>query len=307
MDVDAIIVTYQSEATIAVAIRSARASGLTGRIMVVDNASRDDSALFAEHAGADEVLRNRANEGFAKAVNQALRRCGASRILLLNPDARIDRETLAALSTALDAEPRAALAAPLLVDHDGRADLGATRFSTLSNRVGMCLPLLGRLPWLRPDYPRAKHIARSGVVVPVDSIWGAVVLADGAFLRSIGGFDERFFLFSEDEDLCRQARVAGRLVLLVTGARATHAGGASSADVAIREALRLHAAGRLFEKWDGLDAAVRFSRLIAAAFCLREALFSALAPFSKSARTRAEEARRLGTLFAEMAARGSAR
>jgi GT2 family glycosyltransferase len=137
----------------------------------------------------------------------------------------------------------------------------------------MCLPLLGRLDVLRPDYRPSQHIASEGLVTPVQSLWGAVLLVDGPFLRGAGGFDERYFLFSEDEDLCRQAHAQGRTVLLVGGARAFHEGGASSSDASLREARRLFAAYQLFEKWDGSRRAGLFRRGIVVAFRLREAAF----------------------------------
>jgi N-acetylglucosaminyl-diphospho-decaprenol L-rhamnosyltransferase len=305
--VDAIIVTYDSEAEIAGAVESARSCDAVRRVVVVDNASTDGSVAAALRAGADDALRSTRNEGFARAVNRALAKTDAARILLLNPDARIDDQTLGLLSGALDREPRAALTGPVLVGRDGTVELGAARFSTILNRVGMCLPLFGRLSWLRPDYPHADGLARRGAVTPVDGLWGAVVLADGEFLRSIGGFDTRFFLFSEDEDLCRQARDRGRPVLLVAAARATHVGGSSSSDTALREARRLFAAGQLLEKWDGREAAVRYARGIRRVFRFREALFGAASPVLPAARRRALEARRVRELFVAMAAEGKAR
>jgi N-acetylglucosaminyl-diphospho-decaprenol L-rhamnosyltransferase len=305
--IDAIIVTYDSEAEIAGAVKAARSCDAVRRVIVVDNASTDDSVAAAVRAGADDVLRGVANEGFAKAVNKALATTDAPRILLLNPDARIDDLALGLLSGALDREPRAALAGPVLVSRDGAVELGAARFSTVFNRVGMCLPLFGRLSWLRPDYPHADELARRGAVTPVDGLWGAVVLADGGFLRAVGGFDTRFFLFSEDEDLCRQARARGRLVLLVAAARATHIGGSSSSDTALREARRLFAAGQLLEKWEGRDAAARYARGVHCVFRLREALFGAASPVAPAARQRAVEARRVRESFVTMAADGKAR
>ena len=276
--VDVIIVTYNSAASLGAAVSSARACPQVGHIIVVDNASTDGSADVGRQGGADEVIGSPENLGFAKAVNLGLRHTDAGLILLLNPDAHIDEACLTRLLDALAAHRGAAIAAPVLTDASGQLALGAVRFSTLINRVGMCLPLLGHMAALRPEYRFTQHIVSEGVVTPVESLWGAVMLLDGSFLRAVGGLDERFFLFSEDEDLCRQAREQGRSVLLVGGARAFHEGGASSSDASLREARRLFAAYQLVEKWEGRRRADLFRRGIAAAFHLREAAF-ALAAF----------------------------
>ena len=305
MDVDVIIVTYQSEGSAQRAVRSARACPAVGRIIVVDNASGDRSATVADEAGADLVLINPVNMGFAAAVNRGLRCTDADRILLLNPDATIGSECLALLSAALDREPKAALAAPLLVDQTGRVLVAAAKFSTLTNRIAMCLPMIGRLPWLRPHDGNATHAARSGRTTRVDSIWGAVVLADGRFLRAADGFDERFFLFSEDEDLCITAKAQERTVLLVGSARAFHVGGASSSDPGLREARRLFAAEQLFEKWYGQTTAERYRRGILATFRIRELALTVAASAFPNYGDRATEVRRARASFDRMATSGS--
>ncbi len=288
------------------AVRSARACPAVRRIIVVDNASHDQSATVAAQSGADHVIVSTTNAGFASAVNRGLGRTDAGRILLLNPDATIDSTALSLLCAALDRDPRVVLAGPLLVDAAGQVSPGAARFSTVTNRVGMCLPLVGRLPWLRPEDDRVKHVAQSHETMAVDYLWGAVVLADGSFLRAIGGLDERFFLFSEDEDLCRTARAQGMSVLLVGAARAAHLGGASSEDLALREARRLHAAGQLLEKWEGRGSAARYNRGIVAVFRLRELLFAAASRVACHGSPKAGEARRTRVLFSRMAANGRA-
>ena len=306
MSVDVIIVTYNSAASVGAAVSSARGCPHVGRVIVVDNASTDGSVEASRQAGADEVVGSVENLGFARAVNLGLQRSDAGLILLLNPDARIDEACLTRLLDAMATNAGAAIAAPALADAAGRLALGAARFSTLVNRVGMCLPLLGRLAVLRPDYRPTQHIASDGTVTPVQSLWGAVMLLDGPFLRGAGGLDERYFLFSEDEDLCRQAHAQGRTVLLVGGARAFHEGGASSSDASLREARRLFAAHQLFEKWEGGRRAALFRRGIVAAFRLREAAFTVAAFALVRPGPGAADVRLALNLFRFMVSRGRA-
>src|SRR5690606_27038519 len=102
-------------------------------------------------------------------------------------------------------------------------------------------------------------------------VYGAAMLVDRRFLTACGGLDERFFLFAEDEDLCRQARAAGRRVVLDGRAVAGHAGGASCPEEPLTEAQRLFSTWRLLEKWDGPRAAAAYRRGIVAAFAARAA------------------------------------
>ena len=183
-------------------------------------------------------------------------------------------------------------------------------------RVARCLPLIGRLPAVRAERPASRRLLQPGAVTPVDYVLGAVMLIDVAFLLGVGGFDERFFLFFEDEDLCRQARARGRAVVLVGGACAHHAGGASSDDPARREARRLFAAWQLVDKWQGRAQADGFRRGVTVAFFLREAALLAAATASsrprartvtsRGFRDRAAEVRRTLTLLRAMHEHGRA-
>lgn len=232
-----------------------RGSDGVNRVIVVDNASDDGSAEVARRAGADVVLQNGVNVGFAAAVNTGLAHATAEHTLLLNPDAELRPGALAGLLRALLGTTAAVVAAPLLRDHAGRLHSGAGRFATVPRRVGLCLPLARRVPALRHEYHLSEAQLRDGRPLLVDYVFGAAMLVDHHFLADSGGLDERFFLFAEDEDLCRRARHAGRRVVLATQAVAQHAGGASCGDEALTEAQRLYSNYRLLEKWHGRRAA----------------------------------------------------
>jgi len=273
-DVDVVIVTYQSAASVAGALAGVEGCGRIRSTVVVDNASPDDSAERSRAAGADVVIENADNLGFAAAVNRALAASEAPYVLLLNPDAQIDPGSLEALADALDDDPRAVIAAPVLVGEDGRIEIGARRFSTVTNRLLWHLPMPWRPEWATPEYAAAGRM-RAAAPQPVDYVWGAALLARRAFLDDIGGLDKRFFLYSEDEDLGRQARVHGRTVLLVPRARAHHAGGASTPDRALALARIIAANALLLEKWEGPSAAYVYRRLIGPVLAARSFLLRA--------------------------------
>jgi GT2 family glycosyltransferase len=322
MGIDVVIVTYNSAATVGRALSSCRSCNDIASVVVVDNASRDGLAAAAAE-GADRVIVNEVNEGFARAVNQGVAVGEAELVLLLNPDAEIGPEALAALVGALADDPAAVMAGPVLLepagpatggaegragvaegagrgdrqacgaatacaparraasacaparDADGRPGvlLGARRFSTVLNRTLWWLPLPRALRpgWATPEYGHPASLIAATRPAAVDYLWGTALLVRRSFLSAIGGLDERFFMYSEDEDLGRAARVRDRRVLLVPQARVAHIGGASTGDRAWALA-RTQAANRLLlEKWEGGKAAAVFWAAVGPALTVRAA------------------------------------
>jgi GT2 family glycosyltransferase len=178
-------------------------------VIVVDNASRDDSAAVAEAAGA-RVIRNTANLGFGAGCNIGIDAAEAEFVLLANPDTRLDAVAIAQLVAAADAFPDAAILAPMLCDESGERvrswDVEQLHRRKLSRKRGA-------EPW--PEGPLCAEF-----------LSGACML-----LRASDGlrFDEAFFLFYEDDAICAAARAKGRALVLVPGAVVHHAGGDSSA------------------------------------------------------------------------------
>ncbi len=187
-------------------------------VIVVDNASGDAGADLAETAGA-RVIRSGRNLGFGAGCNLGLTAAGTEFVLLANPDARLSAGAIRALVAAADAFPDAAILAPLIRDAAGAPvrswDAGQVRRRRLrrDRRAD---------PW--PEGPLcAEHVSGACMLVRT---------ADG--LR----FDEGFFLYYEDDDLCAEARRSGRSVVLVPAAEVTHAGGTSSAPSAALSAFK---------------------------------------------------------------------
>ena len=178
--------------------------------IVVDNASRDASARVAEGAGAS-VLRNPRNEGYGRAANRGVRAAQGDHVLVLNPDLVLQPGAAAALLAAAQAWPDAGLFAPRIVEPDGRFFFQPRSLLApyLTNPRGVL------------SYPEGDACA--------PFLSGACLMAERAFFLSLGGFDERIFLFYEDDDLCRRVADAGRALVHVHAAVAVHGRGKSSA------------------------------------------------------------------------------
>jgi GT2 family glycosyltransferase len=265
MAIDVVIVTHNNEATLARALASVVDSPQVVRVVVVDNASRDGTLDVARSSPA-LVVSNPENLGFAAAVNQALPQGDSEFVLLLNPDAELVAGALEALALALRDDDEAVVAAPNFLD-ESAVRCGARRFATLANRLVPHVPLLTKLTrWYGAEYASPSMLDTGLPPCRVDYVWGACLLVRRSFLEQTRGLDERFFLYSEDEDLCRQAAQLGLRVLLVREAlvrhKGAHSSGGNRATIMARQFLALE---QLFDKWQGPAAATVFRYGIRAA------------------------------------------
>ena len=174
-----------------------------------------------------------ANLGFAPAVNRGLALAGAAdRVLLLNPDARLEPAALGLLLATLDADA-AVLAGPLLVGDDGRPHGRSERpFHSVAREAATQF-----LPFLPRRRPFGREAARTG---RARALTGACLLVDGPFLRAVGGLDTALPMYLEDIELCRRAHDGGREVRLVRAARCGHALGGSSGGENFSASIGLH-------------------------------------------------------------------
>jgi hypothetical protein len=203
--------------------------------VVIDNDSTDGSAgVVAEFAPFVSLERNAVNVGFARGVNQGLAATTAPLVLIMNPDCRLVAGAVAALRAEIAQTEHCALVGPRILNADGSVQ-GSARgdpdmLTGLFGRTGA----FGRiLPWLAVS--RRNVVSESAIrsrhnSVVVDWLSGACMLARRDALEKVNGFDERYFLYWEDADLCRRLRAVGYHVRYVPGAKAIHRVGQSSRD-----------------------------------------------------------------------------
>jgi GT2 family glycosyltransferase len=207
------------------------------RIVVVDNASSDDSvALVADAPPPLELIRNSLNRGFAAACNQGATGSTADYLLFLNPDTRLYPDTLSRTVAFMQAPEQqdVGICGIRLVDDDGHPTTAAARFPSLRSLFGEATALSRVLPWLFPPHllsSRECETTRS-----VDQVIGAFFLIRRQVFEALGGFDERFFVYYEEVDLSLRARRHGHRSMYFSGAQAYHRGGLSSEQV---KAMRL--------------------------------------------------------------------
>jgi GT2 family glycosyltransferase len=221
--VSVLIVSYNTRDLLLEAIASVvREPGV--ETIVVDNASCDGSAdAVAARFPQVDLIRSRSNLGFAAGVNKAAACARGAQLLLLNSDATLRSGSLDLLCEVLDRLPRAALAAPSLVYPDGRPQAAAFRFPGLI-QIALDLFPIDRLMGSRVN-GRLRGLAKP---IQIEHPLGACMLIRRAAWQDIGPLDEGYFMYLEEVDWCRRARLRGWQIWHHPSAIAIHHAGQST-------------------------------------------------------------------------------
>jgi GT2 family glycosyltransferase len=214
---------------------------------VVDNASGDESAAMVERDFPRmKVLRSQVNLGFAAANNQAFPLAQGRYVVLLNSDAFLHPHALARAVAHMDADPRAGAGGARLLGRDGSWQPSARMFPSLLNDVLTLSGLAARFPRSRFFGRMDRTWADAEVAAGVDWVPGAFVIIRREVLERVGYFDERFFLYYEEVDLCRRIKKAGYAVHYWPDVVVVHLGGESSKTV---KRLTMSSAGSQLTLW----------------------------------------------------------
>ena len=198
-------------------------------VFVVDNASKDDSvAMVREHFKPVHLIENQTNRGFAAANNQAYEKASGDYVILLNPDAYVKPGAIENAVSFMESHPECGLCGGRLVNLDGDLDPSARRFP---NSLYKFFTLSG----LSDRYASSKIFGRGDFkyfdhksVQEVDWVPGTYTIYRRRMLTQIGLFDERFFIYYEETDLCLRAKRNGWRVFFVPDAEVVHVGGGSA-------------------------------------------------------------------------------
>jgi hypothetical protein len=195
----------------------------------VDNASHDGTAdLVRQTFPQVRLIANRDNAGFGRAVNAAARSAGGEFLLILNPDTVVEPGAIAELVMFLRHRLQAGACGPKVIGPDGGFRHDCRRgFPTPMNAFGYFTGLDRVFPHSRKLGGYHRRWLSPDVEVTTDCLSGSCFLVRRSVFQSVGGFDEDYFLFGEDIDLCWKVRRAGIEIWFVPAARAIHAKGAS--------------------------------------------------------------------------------
>jgi GT2 family glycosyltransferase len=221
-----VIVTHNSAAVVGRLLDGlpAAVAGLEADVVVVDNASSDDTVAVVESRGVPVL--HCTNAGYAAGVNRGVAHCSsASMVLVLNPDVELDAGCVPTMVGAL-ARPSVGIVAPLVREADGSLSCSLRREPTLARALGLGRtehPALSEAVTSPRDYDHGHA---------VDWAVGATLLFSRECYDAVGGWDESFFLYSEETDFCLRARDLGFLTWYEPAATTMHIGGASGVSTA---------------------------------------------------------------------------
>ena len=220
----AIIVNYNGGPLLLDCVRSIQHAGMELRqIVVVDNGSKDQSiAMLEQQIPGCRLHLMGCNAGFAKAVNAGLQMVNTEFAVLINNDARLERQAFLALNEAFEAHPRAAFLGGRLLNEDGSLLNAIASFPRPSTEL---LPQTLR-KWLWPERIEGRYSAQRDI--QVESVIGALFSIRMAATDEIGLLDEAFFFFLEETEWCHRAWQKGWEVWHVPAARAVHLQGATA-------------------------------------------------------------------------------
>jgi N-acetylglucosaminyl-diphospho-decaprenol L-rhamnosyltransferase len=242
--VSVLIVSYRTPALTEQAVRSALVDGAVADVVVVDNDSGDETLDRLRRLADPRVVLvdNPTNAGFGTAANLAARHATADTLVFLNSDARVRPGAIGALADVLGDADGQAIVGPRLVATDGAVQRSAGLVPRPGDLLVRGLGLhrlaraLARIPGLGALVARSSMATEYDLAVtataPIDvsMVSGACFAIGRTAFESLDGFDERYFMYFEDADLCRRATRAGWPIRYLPDAVVDHVGGASSAD-----------------------------------------------------------------------------
>ncbi|HEY7513944.1 MAG TPA: glycosyltransferase family 2 protein [Vicinamibacteria bacterium] len=241
-----VVVSYNTRDDLRLCLRSlSEHVSIPLEVVVVDNASDDGSAAAAREERPEAlVIENDENLGFAAGANRGWRASTAPCVLFLNSDAEVLPGALESLVAALESRPDVGIVGPRTLGSDGRIQVSTgprlTPFSEWSQRRLVLGVAAGR-----PEALRAAEARHSREHEP---FWvsGSCLLVGRSALEAVGGFDEAFFLYEEDVDLCARVREAGWRVVFTPAATVRHRLGRSMEKAGARPRLEYHRSHLLY-------------------------------------------------------------
>lgn len=262
-----IIVNYESWPYTLRCLEALYNTGYEGfEVLIVNN----EGGLVPDIPYRARMISNQTNLGFARACNEGIQAAQGDNLILINPDALVERSFFENLETFFESYPRAGVVGPRIVDSWGNLQLSGRR--DLSFVSG----LLGRTSFLTRLFPKSAAVkslfpATDALDGPAEVDWvsGACMAIRRETLEAVGGLDERFFMYFEDADLCRRSREVGWPVYYLPRTEVLHLTGASSRSKP-HAIWRLHKSAFLYHRKHGRHGPLGlYSLLVLLGLCAR--------------------------------------
>lgn len=218
-----ITVTYNSEKLIERLIKSLADLPKSSEIIMVDSGSTDNTVELVKKYGQVKLIVPGENVGFGKGCNLGAQTAEGEYLLFLNPDSAVHPGAVKQMLDYAESHPSVGIVAPRLIEESGLSQ-----------------PSIRRLPTLWGAF-KEYYLGKAGAYAPyapigdqpilVECVVGAAILIKKALFDQIGGFDQRYFMYYEDTELCRQVIKRGLEIVVLPTAVVDHAVGASQSNL----------------------------------------------------------------------------
>ena len=245
-DISIIILSWNVRALLRACLRSLPLVDPQTEIIVVDSASSDGTpAMVASEFPTARLIASSENLGYTRGNNLGLRAAAGRYLFILNPDTEVQGDALAQMAAYMEAHPQVGVLGPQLRFADGSVQSSRRRFPSFS------VSLL-ESTWLQPlaggrllNRYHAREV-RDDDIAEVDWVTGAAMFVRRAAYDQVGGFDEQFFMYSEELDWCRRLKTAGWKVVYFPPARIVHHEAQSAAQVPAATHIRFNSSKILY-------------------------------------------------------------
>lgn len=240
-DVSVVIVSFNTRDVLRECLLSVyrEVGSLHAEVIVVDNASTDGSAAMIEQEFPGVALiRSEVNLGFGRANNLGFRSARGRYVVLLNSDAFLTEGSLGRSVAHMDANPNAGLGGARLIGRDGSWQPSARMFPTVLSDLIVLSGLAARFPRSHFFGRADRTWANQMEAATVDWVPGAYSIIRAEAIAAAGPFDPRFFLYSEEVDLCKRIKQKGYEVWYWPDIAVAHIGGESSRQIRLLELSR---------------------------------------------------------------------
>ena len=244
MDLSCIIVNYYSSSSLKNCLESVYQTikKISFEVIIVDNSQNDKGMTSLKESYPQiRVIQNDTNVGFARANNQAALSAQGKTLLFLNPDTILADQAIEEMIAHLESNPDIGALGPKVLNTDGSLQYSCRRFPTLMTGFFNRYSLLSRwfpgnrftVQYLMKDFNHDEN-------KEVDWLSGCCLMVPLAVFEKAGGFDEHYFLFNEDVDLCRTIGQNGYKVMYFPGAKIKHHISTSNSKVPARIIIKRH-------------------------------------------------------------------
>jgi GT2 family glycosyltransferase len=256
MDLSVITVTWNSERRIAEQIISVALGcrNITCEHIIVDNNSSDKTVeIIKKTSKSVDLFQNKSNFGFAKANNMGFSHAKGEFILFLNPDMRVREFTLDPLVNWMHENKDIGIAGGMLLNPDKTVNKNTTprRFPKLFDQLAIVFKLHHIFPHILDKYMFRDFDSRKEQ--EVDSVQGSFMIVRRELLEKLGrAFDERYYIWFEDVDLCREAKKLGYKVMYTPKSTCIDYGGESFAKRSViwKQVNFIKSMVKYFKKWN---------------------------------------------------------